>query len=250
MRSQLSRPTPQITRGGGLSAGAFVAIALVCGVVGAGGVFGFLALRSDPKVSDTIAAVTGRRIADGSAPEVVDDGQWSDADITFCTDQAAAAADAAAKRRLDALSADRLGAGAPETDFVRQSADLLCSATHKPLHLCQSYWHGQFVTAIQKYAKAFRQVSSESYWSMYTIAERAKSEGADSTTDWDSVTAGIRQTTADVAEMRKRIIAAFRDLIADGIISPSDFGKFLGIGIPTDIREMIGDAEPVRKACG
>jgi hypothetical protein len=50
--------------------------------------------------------------------------------------------------------------------------------------------------------------------------------------------------------MHDDITAAFRTLIAEGIIDPQDFGTFFGLGIPSDIGAMIGDAKPQRHLCG
>jgi hypothetical protein len=221
---------------------------LVCGVVGAGAVVGVIAM-STPEPSPLLAAATGPR----GSPELrreIDDGSWGEADLKHCKSEAKAAADAAAERRRRAVSADRAGLGGPSSAMIEQSAQLLCSASRKPLHLCKPYWRKQFIAAIKAYAEDFREVSVQTYWTDFNLSERARRRSANDQADWQTITDDLRQTTRDLARMREEIIAAFRALIADGIIDPGDFGVFFGMGIPPDVAAMIGDARRARRLCG
>jgi hypothetical protein len=169
--------------------------------------------------------------------------------LAYCKAEATAAADAAAERRLFAVSADRVGLGGPSTSMIEQSAHLLCNATRKPTHLCQSYWRNQFIQSIKDYVTGFREVSSQAYWTSHNVAERARRAIGKNQDQLQTATSDLRQTTRDLAEMDEKITAAFRALIADGIIDPDDFGVFFGLGIPPDIGKLIGDARPVRHLC-
>jgi hypothetical protein len=249
------RPTPQQPRGTELSLGGFLLLALAAVVVGAAVVVTYILTSSkepsqepSPEVAEAIAAATAPRET-GPTLEL-DDGTWTDADIRRCSEEAAAAAEAAAKRWFDAVSAHREGLGSPSADMVKNTAYLLCSASHKPTHLCQRYWRERFVEAIKQHAKAFREVSSQAYWTMHSVAERARNDGTLDEAEWQAITDDLRQTTHEVAEMHEEIVTAFRGLIADGIIDPDDFGKFFGLGIPPEIAKMIGGARAQRNRCG
>ncbi len=199
--------------------------------------------------ADAIAAVTGRR-APEAAPAPVDDGTWTDADLESCAAEATAASQAASERQLIAVSTNSTGLGGPSSDMVKMSAYLRCNITHKPLHLCKGYWHDKILDDIKEYAAAFREVSNQAYWTNYSVLERGRRDGTVEEDFWQTISDDIRQTTREMAEMHDEITQAFRARITDGIISPDEFGVFLGIGIPPDIARMIGGAEPVRDVCG
>ena len=59
----------------------------------------------------------------------------------------------------------------------------------------------------------------------------------------------LDQTTREIGKMHDEIVAAFRSLIADGIIDPAEFSIIFGLGIPTEIGAMIGNAQPLRQRC-
>ena len=247
------RPTPQISRGGGLSGSGFLVAALLAGAFGVGVVVaGFFWMARPvvaPDVSEAVTSATSRsEPLKTVAP--VDDGTWTDSDIRSCRDEAAAAAEVAKRRRLAAVSDDKIGLGGPDPAMIERTTYLLCGATHKPLHLCHNYWHGWFIQALKTYAKEFRDISTSSYWTKVHVAERAQRESVESAGEWQTITDDLDQTTREVATMHSDIVAAFRSLIADGIVSPDEFGAFFGFGIPTEIGKMIGDARPLRDRCG
>lgn len=249
------RPTPQQPRGSELSLGGFLLLAVAAVVVGAAVVITYVVTSStessqeaSSEVAEAIAAATAPRETGPSLE--IDDGTWTDADIKRCSEEAAAAADAAAKRWFNAVSAHREGLGSPSAGMVKNTAYLLCNASHKPTHLCRPYWRKRFNEAIKEHAKAFREVSSQTYWTMQSVAERARTDGTLEEPEWQAITDDLRQTTREVAEMHQDIVAAFRGLIADGIIDPDDFGNFFGLGIPSDIAKMIGGTRPIRDRCG
>lgn len=232
-----------------LSAGSFTVTTLVAGAVGAAVVATYVVTSPtpSPERAQAIAAATAPR-APATPLVETDNGEWTDADLRYCREQATSAAEAASEQLHNAVSEGHVGLGGPSADVMERSAHLLCSATHKPLHLCRGYWHKQFLEAIKAYAAEFRGVSQEAYWASYNIGEHARQTTGQN--DWETVTDDLRQTTRELARMRSELIAAFRDLIADGVIKPSEFGVFLGLGIPPDIAAMIGDARPLRDACG
>jgi hypothetical protein len=231
-----------------LSNGRFLAVLTVACALGAAAVVGYVMLsRSGPP--EIIAAATGPRGPAAPSREI-DDGTWTDKDIRDCKSRSEVALASAAERRLHAVSADRVGLGGPGSEVMERAAYLLCIATRKPSHLCESYWRKQFIEAIKTYAADFRDVSSQAYWTNHTIAERASRNSGSDRTDWQTVTDDLRQTTRDMARLDEDIVAAFRSLIAEGIVNPDDFGVFLGLGIPPDIGRMIGDARPIADRCG
>jgi hypothetical protein len=230
--------------------GFLVATLLAC-AFGVGAVIGGYFLLSRPAAPDLADAVTSATTAVEPPKPVapIDDGSWTDADIRACKDEATKAAEVAKRRRLEAVSEDRVGLGGPDPGIVERATYLLCGATHKPLHLCKDYWRNWFINAIKSYAKEFREVAMSSYWTKVHVAERARRGGEESQVEWQTITDDLDQTTREVATMHDDIVAAFRSLIADGIISPDDFSAFFGFGIPTEIRKMIGDARPLRERC-
>jgi hypothetical protein len=206
-------------------------------------------LSSRGELSQTVALATGR-IGPAAAALPADDGSWTDADIRSCRDKANAAAEVASKRKLAAVSAGRVGLGGPDADIVRRANYLLCGATQKRLHLCQSYWHDWFMAALKEHAADFKKVSNSAYWTKVSMAEQARSKGVGDRQEWQAISDDLDQTTREVGKMHSEITAAFRGLIADGIIDPGDFGVFLGLGIPPDIAAMIGDVSPTKHLCG
>lgn len=244
------RPVPQQRRdesmsGAGLILAALLTVAFGVGVVVAGYLW-MARPQAPPEMVDAVASATGR----SDAPEPVapvDDGTWSDADLKACSEEASAAGDVAKRRRLAAVSQDRVGLGGPDPAMVQRATYLLCGATNKPLHLCQRYWRDWFVKSVKDYSKEFRQVSTEGYWNKVAVADRARSGSGAA---WQSVSDDLDQTTRDVAKMHEDIVAAFRSLIADGIIERDAFGTIFGFGIPPEIRTMMGDARPLRERCG
>jgi hypothetical protein len=227
---------------------ALLAGAFGVGVVVAG--FSWMARSAvAPEVSEVVTSATGR--SEPAKPVgQIDDGTWTDADIRGCREEATAAAEVAKRRRLAAVSDDKVGLGGPDPAMVERATYLLCGATNKPLHLCQNYWRGWFVQALKAYAKEFRDISTSSYWTKVHVAERAQRDSSESAGEWQTITDDLDQTTREVATMHDDIVAAFRSLIADGIISPDEFGAFFGFGIPTEIGKMIGTARPLRDRCG
>jgi hypothetical protein len=244
---------PQQTRGGEVSTGAFLLATLLTIAFGVGAVTaGYLWMASpsgSPELSDAVSAATARSDP-AETPKPIDDGDWTDADIRACKDKATDAAELAKKRKLAAVSADRVGLGGPDPGIVERSTYLLCGATTKPTHLCKTYWRNWYVNAIREHAVEFKKVSQEAYWTKHTVAERARAEAGESRAALQSITDDLEQTTSEVARMHEDIVASFRSLIADGIILPDYFAKFLGLGIPTEIGKMIGGVEPIRDLCG
>jgi hypothetical protein len=233
-----------------MSGTGFLLAALLACAFGVGAMVGGYFLMSRPSATADVAiAVTSATTAVEPPKPVapVDDGSWTDADIRACKEKATKAAEVAKRRRLEAVSQDRVGLGAPDPGMVERATYLLCGATHKPLHLCKDYWRNWLINAIKAYAKEFREVAMSSYWTKVHVAERARRENAD--VQWQTITDDLDQTTREVAMMHDDIVAAFRLLIADGIISSDDFSVFFGFGIPTEIRKMIGDARPLRDRC-
>ncbi len=222
--------------------------------VGAAAVFGYIALTGpaeQPAVEAVIAATAPRGpIETPAEPEIVDDGTWSDEDIRYCADEAKAAADAAAERRLFSVSADRVGQGGPTAEMMERAAHLLCTSTRKPLHLCRRYWRDKFIGDFKNYVIAFRDISRQAYWTSYNVGEQARRTLAQDRQEiLQTATSDLRQTTREFAEMDEKITTAFRQLITDGIIDPTVYGKFFGLGIPPEISAKIGDAHQVRDLC-
>jgi hypothetical protein len=234
--------------------GGFLAVAAVAVALGVGiGIAGFFWRSSSPQasVADVVASATARRDTAAPAPlPETDDGEWTDADLRRCGEEAAAAADAASKRKLAAVSADRVGLGAPDPKMVERSAFLLCSASNKPRHLCQNYWHDQLLNAVKVYAADYHTVSASAYWTKVSLAERAGAETRATSEDLRVMADDIDQTTRDVMKMNEEIVAALRALVADGILEKADFGKVLGLGVPPDIANLLGDGPAVRHICG
>jgi hypothetical protein len=210
-------------------------------------VAGYFWLRAPPQVSQAVLSATGH-INQPAAPKPVDNGSWTDEDIKNCSDQANAAAENAKRRKLAAVSADRVGLGGPDADTMQRATYLLCGSTHKRLHLCQSYWHDWYMQAIKEHAADFEKIATSAYWTKVSIAEKAQREA--NGRRWLSVSDDLDQTTREIGKMHDDITAAFRSLITDGIIDPAEFGVFFGMGIAPNIGAMIGDAHPARHLCG
>lgn len=245
---RISRQAPQQKRAEGLSAGGLLLAALLTCAFGVGVVVaGYFWINSSPRVSQAVLSASGRSDP-VAAPAPVDDGSWTDNDMRDCRMQATAAAETAKKRKLAAVSADRVGLGGPDAGMVERSTYLLCSARRKPLHLCDTYWRDWFTQAIKEHAADFRKVSTSAYWTKVNVAERAKRENA-ADQQWQTVSDDLDQTTREIGKMHDEITAAFHSLIADGIVDSADFAVFLGMGIPSDIAAMIGDARPKRDLC-
>ncbi len=249
-------PLQAVRRGAGrnsegypLSTTGFILTTLVCCAFGAAAVFGYVALSAPTEPSEAIIAATGPRALE-RLENMPDDGTWTEEDIAHCRSEAAAAGEAAAGRRLLAVSNDRVGLGGPSDSVIERSTHLLCTATRKPTHLCKRYWGNQLIEAIKAYAKDFRDVASRAYWNQHEIAEQARRAGGTRQAEWESAAGDLRQTTQELARLDEEIVAALRGLVADGIVDPDAFGVFFGLGIPPDIARMIGGARPLRDRCG
>jgi hypothetical protein len=246
---RVSRQAPQQKRAEGLSSGGFLLAALLTCAFGVGVVVaGYFWMQAAPQASQAVLSATGRS-EPAAAPAPLDEGSWTDNDMRDCRMQATTAAETANKRKLAAVSADRVGLGGPDAAMVERSTYLLCSATRKPQHLCDSYWRDWFIHAIKSQAADFRQVSASAYWTKVSVAERARRGTGANQQQWQTVSDDLDQTTREIGDMHDEITLAFRSLIADGIVDPADFAAFLGMGIPSDIAAMIGDARPLRRLC-
>ncbi len=263
--NRLREYAPHTTQRESPFAGGFLLAALGTLVLGAaigiGGYFLFSG-KKEPDISEAVRSATAPREA--SRPEaaveapqpapaplsVADDGSWTEADLKRCGEEATAAREAASKRKLAAVSADRVGLGAPDPKMVERAALLLCSARNKPRHLCQSYWHGKLVAAIRAYATEFRTVSASAYWTKVTLAERVRADAGANQEELRVMADDIDQTTREVAKMHEEIVAALRALVADGILAKDEFGKLFGMGVPPDIAKMLGDRPALRQVCG
>jgi hypothetical protein len=238
--------------GGGFLIAAVATLALGVGI----GVAVFF-WRSSPRdaASDAVAAAVASATAPRATPMEtppleIDDGTWTDADLRRCGNEAGAASDAASKRKLAAVSADRVGLGGPDPKMVERSAFLLCSVSAKPLHLCHGYWHNKLVEAVSTYATEFHNVSSSAYWTKVTLAEQVRANAATNHAELQALADDLDQTTRDVAKMHEEITAALRALVADGILEKREFAKFLGYGVPPNINALLGDGKAVRHVCG
>jgi hypothetical protein len=246
---RVSRQAPQQRRAEGLSSGGFLLAALLTCAFGVGAVVaGYFWMGAAPQASQAALSATGRSTP-AAAPTPVDDGDWTEIDIRDCKAEATAAAERANKRKLAALSADRVGLGGPEANLVERATYLLCGSTRKRLHLCQTYWRNWYNRAIREHAADFKRVSTSGYWTKVNVAERAQRD-AGSSQKWQTLSDDLDQTTREVGKMHEDITAAFRSLIEDGIVDTADFAAFLGMGIPSDIGAMIGGARPKRQLCG
>jgi hypothetical protein len=245
---QYRRLAPQQRRSEGLSGGVFMIAALLTCAFGVGVVVaGYFWLHTPPRLSQTVLSATGHA-SQPAAPKPVDNGSWTDEDIKACSDQANAAAENAKRRKLAAVSSDRVGLGGPDADTVQRATYLVCGSTHKPLHLCQSYWHDWYMQAIKEHAADFEKISTSAYWTKVNIAEKAQRQANGQS--WQSLSDDLDQTTREIGKMHDDITTAFRSLISDGIVDPADFGVFFGLGIAPDIAAMIGDAKAKRHLCG
>jgi hypothetical protein len=232
-----------------MSAGGFMLAALLTCAFGVGIVVAGYFWMAQTEVSQTVLSATARSDP-VAAPLPIDDGSWTDADIRDCKTQATAAAETAQKRKLAAVSGDRVGLGGPDAAIVERATYLLCGASRKPLHLCDGYWRDWFLQALKAHAADFRKVSSSAYWTKVNLADNARRDAAARQQGWQTFSEDIDQTTREVSKMHDDIIFAFRSLIADGIVDPDDFGVFLGLGIPADIGAMIGETRALRHLCG
>lgn len=244
------RLTAQPARSSGVSGGflvaALLALAFGVGVV----VAGYFWMSRSAGVSDAVFSATGRaELSTAPSLQPAQDGEWTDADIDACREQATAAAEAARKRKLAAVSSGRVGLGGPDAQVVERATYLLCGATRKPRHLCERYWKNWLVGAIRTHAADFRDVASTAYWTKVNVAEQAHRD-AGQKERWQTISDDLDQTTRELARMHEEITEAFRRRIEDGILAPDDFGKFLGLGIPSEIKAMIGRARPIRDVCG
>jgi hypothetical protein len=250
-RAIAPRASPVEARRDGLARPVLALLLTVAAAAGAG-IAGYLWLVAGPGFSPMVEAVTGRRDAAQSVSLPVSEAEraeWTDADIRRCAAEARAAEETASRRRLAAVSADRVGLGGPDAAMVKRATHLLCTAETKPLHLCQRYWRDDFVEALKAYVADYRKASTSAYWTKVNIAQRAKEASARQQAAYQALSEDLDQTTREVMQMHDEIVAAFRKLIADGIIRPDAFGVLLGVGIPPDIENMIGDARPTREAC-
>ena len=235
-------------------AGGFLLLVAATLVLGGAGVGGYLLLSSKPGAPDVtdavLSAATGRRNATAAAPVEADDGTWGDADLQRCDAEAAAAAETASKRKLAAVSANRVGLGAPDATFVQRAAYLLCSARSKPRHFCQGYWHDRLVEGVRAYAQEFAEVRQSAYWTKVNLAEQARANTGASQEVLRAASDDIDQTTRDAMQLHAEIAEALRALVADGILSSGDFGVFFGMGVPPDVAALLGDRRAVRRVCG
>jgi len=246
---------PHPTRRDSPATGSFALLVVAALVVGGAGFGGYMLLASKasaPDISDAVLSATARRdpATATATPVEVDDGRWGDAELQHCDKEAAEMAQEASQRRLAAVSANRVGLGAPEASFVQRAAYLLCSARTKPTHLCQAYWHDQLVERIKAYSKEFAEVRQTAYWNKVSLAAQARSNVGPTQAAIQAATENIDETTRDVMKLNQDITDAVRALVADGILKKDEFGFLFGFGIAPDVRTLLGDAEPVRNACG
>lgn len=228
-------------------------VAMLAIGVGAGGAVVFFRSPAPAVVvpADLLASVTGKRTlpADKPPAPAVDPRSWSDEDLSRCGAEATAAAEAASQRKLAAVSADRVGLGAPDAKMVERVAFLRCSMRNKPLHFCNDYWRGGLIDGIKAHAVEFSGVAASAYWTRVNLADRVRQDAA-ANPEMRTIANDLDQTTREVRTMHEDITTALRYLVTSGIIARDDFGNFFGLGIPPDVGAMLGDARPTHNACG
>ena len=245
---------PQEVRGGGISTGAFLLATLLTVAFGVGivvaGYFWMAGPGLAPDITDAVTSATGR--ADpAEAPAPVDDGTWTDADIETARTKRRPRPRSPRSESSPHVSADRVGLGGPDSGMVERSTYLLCGATTQanaslPELLAEVVHHG--------HPGACGRVQAGLAASVLEQAQRsgagARVEAAESQPQWQAISDDLDQTTREVATMHEEIVASFRSLVADGIILPEHFAKFLGLGIPTgdrqDDRRRHAAQEPLR----
>ena len=164
--------------------------------------------------------------------------------------EATAAADAAKRRKLAAVSADRVGLGGPDTEMVERTTYLLCGATPQaaaslPVLLAKVV-HGQ---PSRRMRHDFRNRSLSRLLDQGQRRGNARARPTGNQAQWQTISDDLDQTTREVANMHEEIIAAFRSLVADGIILPDAFRRFPrawdSVG---DRQAMIGGVTPGQEA--
>ena len=133
---------------------------------------------------------------------------------------------------------------------MQRATYLLCGATRKRLHLCESYWRDWFINAIKKHALDFKAISTSAYWTKVTIADRARKASGHRPAAMQTLSDDLDQTTPRGRQDARRHHCGVPLPDSDGIIDPGEFGVVLGFGIPPEIAAMIGGAQPERQLCG
>lgn len=182
--------------------------------------------------------------ADQSAPAAADtDFAWTDADGSRC--RAAARAAAEAPLPVDAALSQR----SVTEGFASMATLVECQMASKTMRFCQPEQKAKLVAAVHDYLDKMDFIvlgMGVQGAPMAVLGEALGGEVAFGSAVYDM------QKEATFAAMRvhhKKVVAAIRALVRDGVVTQSDFGTFMGMGVPSSIKEMLADVEIERSIC-
>lgn len=179
-----------------------------------------------------------------SAPASADtDLAWTDADASRCKAEARAAA--AEPPPAEAILVERT----VTEGFAGLATQVECSITSKVKRFCAPAGKATLVAAVHDYLDRMDLLvlgMGVQGAPMAILGEAFGGEVAFGSAVYDTQKEG---TFAAMRLHHRKVVAAIRALVRDGVVTQSDFGTFMGMGVPSSIKDMLKGVEAERNIC-
>lgn len=226
-------PRATVSRGGVTELLMSLAVVLIIGTVSYLGVSLWLAAQGPPGPPPTMAQLASPHTKTG----------WTDADTAICELKARSATNAP-------LPDEMLLANRSVTEgFSGLSARLECYLTLKPTRLCSPEEKAAMIARVNDYLGRVDLV----YFGLGLQGAPMRLMGTMLGGEIEGGSAMYDMTKDDTIEFmvsyQKRVATALQKLAVDGIMTPGDFGGFLGMGVPEAITKIFAGVQPKRQLC-
>lgn len=245
LRSAEAPPPKPPQRGGGILDFLIGAVAIVA--VASFGYFGYATWLAPKPVRVAVAASAPTPPAAPSAeatPVLTEaDYGWTEADGERCKAEARAAAEAPLP--VDAVLTQR----SVTEGFASMATLVECQITTKTARFCAPEQKTKLVAAVHTYLDKMDLIVlglGVQGAPMAIMGEAFGGEVAFGSSVYEMQEEG---TLAVMRVHHKKVVDAVKALARDGIVSQSDFAAFMGMGVPTSIKEMLKGVEAERNIC-
>ncbi len=171
------------------------------------------------------------------------DFAWTSDDAARCKAAARAAADAPPPD--DAVLVQR----SVTEGFASLATLVECNITSKVARFCGPEGKAQVVAAIHDYMDRMDFIvlgMGVQGAPMTLLGEVFGGEVAFGSAVYDMQ----KESTFSVMRVHhKKVVSAIRDLVRDGVVTQGDFGTFMGMGVPSEIKEMLKGIKAERNIC-
>lgn len=172
------------------------------------------------------------------------DAGWTEADVSRCKAAARAAAENP-ELPTDVLLTDR----AATEGFAGLATRVECQITSKIRRFCAPEGKAQLVAMVQDYLDRRDLVILGMGVQGAPMAIAGEMFGGEAAAGRDIYNIEKEGTFALMRVYHTRVAEALQSLVRDGVVTQSDFGSFLGMGVPSSVKDILAGVKPEQNIC-